>query len=87
MSVNKYSDEQYGYTAANRNDDYEQLRFGEINERDLFWLSNVRSDSNAAWRKLDEEGFGLRPGNGKGQNTKTGEIRDFKSSDMIFQRS
>ena len=38
MAINNYGDEQYGYTANNRNDDYERLRFGEINERDLFWL-------------------------------------------------
>ena len=71
-------DPQSEYTAKGvYNDEWEAHRFSEINERDLFWLNNTRSDSNHAWRKLDES---------QAQDTKTSEIRSFRNMVNVYQR-
>ena len=71
-------DDQDGYTAKPiTHDDFQIWRFGEVNTNDLFWLKDIRSDNNHAWRKLSES---------SAEDTKTGERRTFKNMLDIYQR-
>ena len=71
-------DPQDGYTAQPiSNSETEVHRFGEINERDLFWIKANRHDDNHLWRKTSEN---------SAEDTKTGEVRQFSSRTEVYQR-
>ena len=60
------------------NDDFEEIRFSEIEQDDLFWLTTVSGNDNPPYRKLDDS---------SGGNTKTRLSENFKSNDVVYQRT
>ena len=58
--------------------DFDEHRFEDIEDEDLFWLNQQNSDSNAAYRKMNDT---------QGYNTKTGIVENFQRMQIVFQRS
>ena len=59
-------------------DDFEEIRFSEVEVEDLFWLTSVSGNGNPPYRKIDES---------SGGNTKTRLDEDFQSNDIVYQRT
>ena len=60
------------------NEDFEQLKFNEIELDDLFWLKDRNAPDNPPYRKLNDNEAG---------NTKTRLLESFKSNDVVYQRT
>ena len=58
--------------------DFDQHRFDDIEDEDLFWLNQQNSDNNAAYRKMNDT---------QGYNTKTGIVENFDRMQIVYQRS
>ena len=77
MPENNQAEDRYNPPGIN-DDDFEQVRFSEIELEDLFWLKNISGNNNPPYRKIDES---------SGGNTKTRLSEDFKSNDIVYQRT
>ena len=60
------------------NDDFEEVRFSEVEVEDLFWLTGAGGNDNPPYRKIDE---------GSGGNTRTRLDENFQPSDIVYQRT
>jgi|TARA_Y100000356_G_C11071062_1_gene188989 hypothetical protein len=58
--------------------DFEPMRFDEIEDEDIFWLNEQVGDDNPAYRKLNET---------QAYNTKTGIVEDFVYNSNVFMRT
>ena len=57
--------------------DFERTMFGDVEERELFWLNTSINDNNHAYRKMN--------GN-QALNTKTQEWTDFSPRTEVFYK-
>ena len=58
--------------------DFDRVRFDEIDDEDLFWLNENTGDGNPPYRKMNDN---------QGHNTKDGIVKDFNRTDVVFQRT
>lgn len=58
--------------------DFDSVRFDEIEDEDLFWLNQTLGNDNPAFRKMNDN---------QGYNTKTGIVQDFNRMQQVFQRT
>ena len=60
--------------------DFDEIRFDDVETEDLFWLNQTTGDSYPPYRKLNEEGMVA--------NTRTGIVEGpFKWNKVVFQRT
>ena len=76
MPVNNQAEDRYNPPAVG-NDDFDQMKFSDIDEGDLFWL-NASRDNNPPYRKFD---------NNEGGNIKTRLIESFDPNQVVYQRT
>ena len=77
MPENNQADDRYNPPKIS-NDDFEEIRFSEVELEDLFWLTNVSGKDNPPYRKIDE---------GSGGNTRTRVDENFELNDTVYQRT
>ena len=58
--------------------DFDQHRFDDIEDDDLFWLNQQNGDNNPSYRKMNET---------QGYNTKTRIVENFDRMRVVYQRS
>ena len=58
--------------------DFEKVRFDELEAEELFWLNTNNGDNNPPYRKLN---------NTQGHDTRTGIVADFGIRQEVFQRT
>ena len=74
--ANNPAEDQYNPPGIGQND-FDRVRFDDIEEEDLFWL-NESKNNNPAFRKMNDN---------QGYNTKTGIVQDFNRMQQVFQRT
>ena len=75
--ANNPVDDRYNPPGIGQND-FDEVRFDEIEEEDLFWLNQSTGDNNPPYRKMNDT---------QGYNTKTGIVEDFAFNASVFMRS
>ena len=75
--ANNQAGDMYNPAGIGQNE-FDQHRFDDIEDEDLFWLNQQNSDNNAAYRKMNDT---------QGYNTKTGIVENFQRMQIVFQRS
>jgi len=58
--------------------DFDEIKFDEIEDEDLFWLNTSTGMNNPPYRKMNAT---------QGHNTKTGIVSDFGRRQVVFQRT
>jgi hypothetical protein len=58
--------------------DFEPMRFDEIEDEDIFWLNERVGDDNPAYRKMNDT---------QAYNTKTRIVEDFAYNSSVFMRT
>ena len=58
--------------------DFDEFRFDDIEDDDLFWLNQQNGPNNPSYRKMNEK---------QGYNIKTGIVEDFDRMRVVYQRS
>tara|TARA_B100000287_G_scaffold409550_1_gene437016 strand:- start:341 stop:574 length:234 start_codon:yes stop_codon:yes gene_type:complete len=76
MAKNNPAQDRYN-PPSNLEEEWELIQFSELNIGELIWMNNVRSDDNAAYRKINE---------GQAMNTKTRETKTFGRNDKVYYR-
>ena len=77
MPINDQANDRYNAPGIGQND-FEPMRFDEIEDEDLFWLNEGVGDVNPPYRKMNDT---------QGHNTKTGIVEDFAFNAKVFMRS
>ena len=77
MPENNQAEDRYNPPEIS-NDDFEEIRFSEVEVEDLFWLTGVSGKNNPPYRKIDED---------SGGNTRTRVDENFQPSDIVYQRT
>ena len=77
MAENNQAEDRYNPPGLS-NDDFEYMKFSEVELDDLFWLKNTSGNENPPYRKIDES---------SGGNTKTRLSENFNSNDVVYQRT
>jgi len=77
MAINNPVGDRYN-PPGNRSEDFEEIRFSEVELEDLFWLTNVSGKNNPPYRKIDD---------GSGGNTRTRVDQNFQLRDIVYQRT
>ena len=75
--ANNPADDRYNPPGIGQND-FDEVRFDEIEDEDLFWLNQNTGDNNPPYRKMNDN---------QGHNTRTGIVEDFGRMQMVYQRS
>ena len=75
--ANNPVDDRYNPPGIGQND-FDQVRFDEIEDEDLFWLNQSTGDNNPPYRKMN---------NKQAHNTRDGIVYDFEYNKIVFQRS
>ena len=76
---NNPADDRYNPPGIGLND-FDEVRFDEIEVEDLFWLSQGAGQDNPPYRRLDEKGMVA--------NTRTGIVEGpFKYNLIVYKRS
>ena len=75
--ANDQANDRYNPPGIGQND-FEQVRFDEIEDEDLFWLNTSVGENNPPHRKINDN---------QGYNTKTGIVADFDRMQIVYQRS
>ncbi len=75
--ANNPADDRYNPPGIGQND-FDSVRFDEIEEEDLFWLNQRNDDSNPPFRKMNDK---------QGHNTRDGIVHNFTYNQVVFQRS
>ena len=75
--ANNPAEDNYNPPGIGQND-FDEFRFDDIEDEDLFWLGTANNDTNAPYRKINDN---------QGYNTKTGIVADFDRQQIIYQRS
>ena len=78
MPNNDHTQDLYNPPGTNTND-WDEMRFGDIDTSDLFWLRNdtTNGEINHCHRKLDES---------SAQNTQTRQVINIQSNTQVFQK-
>ena len=76
MPENNQAEDRYNPPGVG-NDDFEVMKFSDIEDDDLFWLKNGGAD-NPPYRKFD---------NNEGGNIKTRMIESFDPNQTVYQRT
>ena len=78
MAENNQANDRYNPpSVAQAGNDFESIKFSEVEETDLFWLKQGGGD-NPAYRKISHTEAG---------NTKTRVLHTFGLQDVVFQRT
>ena len=77
MPTNDPANDKYNPPGIGDND-FEPMRFDEIESEDLFWLNESVGDTNPAYRKMNDK---------QGYNTRTGIVEDFVFNAQVFMRT
>jgi len=77
MAENNQAEDRYNPPGVSDND-FESMKFSEVESDDLFWLKNISGNGNPPYRKIDDD---------SGGNTKTRVERSFNSNDIVYQRT
>ena len=76
---NNQADDRYNPPGIGQND-FDEMRFDEIEVDDLFWMNTSAGQDNAPYRRLDEKGMVA--------NTRTGIVEGpLKFNQMVYMRS
>ena len=75
--ANNPAEDQFNPPGIGQND-FDPVRFDEIEEEDLFWLNQQSGDNNPAYRKMNDN---------QGYNTRTGIVQDFDRMMQVFMRT
>ena len=75
--ANNPAEDNYNPPGIGQND-FDEFRFEDIEDEDLFWMNQQNGDGNPAFRKMNEN---------QGYNTKTGIVEDFQRMQVVFQRT
>ena len=75
--ANNPAEDNYNPPGIGQND-FDEFRFEDIEDEDLFWLNQRNGDGNPAFRKMNES---------QGYNTKTSIVQDFQRMQVVFQRT
>ena len=76
MSVNDPANDSYNPT-SNRTFDFESFRFSDLEENDLFWLTNSPGEETP-FRKINLN---------EGINIKTQQVQSFSYHETVYQRT
>ena len=77
--ANNPANDRYNPPGIGQND-FDEVRFDEIEDEDLFWLNQSAGPDNPPYRKLGDKGMAA--------NTRTGIVEGpFKWNQIVFQRS
>ena len=74
--ANNQANDRYNPPGIGQND-FEQVRFDEIEDEDLFWLNTDVGNNNPPHRKIND---------GQGYNIKTGIVQNFDRMVFVYQR-
>ena len=74
--ANNPTEDMYNPPGIGQND-FDEFRFDDIEQDDLFWLKSSNGD-NPSYRKMNDT---------QGYNTKTGIVEDFDRMRVVYQRS
>lgn len=77
MAKNNPANDRYN-PPSNLTDEYELIRFSELNIGELIWLSNARGDKNHSHRKINE---------GQAMDLHTRETKNFNRNDKVYYRT
>tara|TARA_Y100001938_G_C8040554_1_gene405941 strand:- start:1062 stop:1295 length:234 start_codon:yes stop_codon:yes gene_type:complete len=77
MPINDQANDRYNPPGIGEND-FEPMRFDEIEDEDLFWLNQSTGDSNPSYRKINDK---------QGYNVKTGIVENFVFNAKVFMRT
>jgi len=77
MAKNDSVNDRYAPPGIGSND-FEQIRFNEIEDEDLFWLNQGSGNSNPPYRKMNSK---------QGHNTKDGIVQNFGRNAVVYSRS
>ena len=76
---NNQVDDRYNPPGIGQND-FDEMRFDEIEVDDLFWMNTSAGQDNPPYRRLDEQGMVA--------NTRTGIVEGpLKFNQMVYMRS
>ena len=75
--ANNPVDDRYNPPGIGQND-FDEIRFDEIEDEDLFWLNQSVGDNNPPYRKMNDK---------QGYNTRTGIVEDFVFNAQVFMRT
>tara|TARA_B100001094_G_scaffold223046_1_gene217134 strand:- start:69 stop:299 length:231 start_codon:yes stop_codon:yes gene_type:complete len=75
--VNDSVNDRYNPPGIGQND-FDRVKFDEVDDEDLFWLNENVGSSNPPYRKMNSN---------QGHNTKDGIVKDFAITDIVFQRT
>jgi len=74
--ANNPSEDMYNPPGIGQND-FDEFRFDDIEQDDLFWL-NSTNGNNPSYRKMNDT---------QGYNVQTGIVQDFDRMSVVYQRS
>tara|TARA_Y100000004_G_scaffold35357_1_gene37862 strand:+ start:275 stop:502 length:228 start_codon:yes stop_codon:yes gene_type:complete len=74
--ANNPSEDMYNPPGIGQND-FDEFRFDDIEQDDLFWLKST-NDDNPSYRKMNDT---------QGYNVQTGIVQDFDRMSVVYQRS
>lgn len=74
--ANNPSEDMYNPPGIGQND-FDEFRFDDIEQDDLFWLKSTNGD-NPSYRKMNDT---------QGYNVQTGIVQDFDRMSVVYQRS
>tara|TARA_Y100001938_G_C8089308_1_gene434082 strand:+ start:2120 stop:2353 length:234 start_codon:yes stop_codon:yes gene_type:complete len=77
MPTNDQANDRYDPPGIGMND-FEPVRFDEIEDEDLFWLNESTGANNPPYRKMNEK---------QGYNVKDGIVKDFVFNAKVFMRT
>lgn len=78
MAENNQANDRYNPpSVAQAGNDFESIKFAEVEETDLFWLLQGGGE-NPAYRKISDTEAG---------NTKTRVLKTFSRNEVVFQRT
>ena len=75
--ANNPVDDRYNPPGIGQND-FDEIRFDEIEDEDLFWLNQSVGDNNPPYRKMNDK---------QGHNTRDGIVYNFDRMQIVYQRS
>ena len=74
--ANNHTEDMYDPPGIGQND-FDEFRFDDIEQDDLFWLKSSNGD-NPSYRKMNDT---------QGYNVTTGIVEDFDRMRVVYQRS
>ena len=75
--ANNPVDDRYNPPGIGQND-FDEVRFDEIEDEDLFWLNQSVGDNNPPYRKMSAK---------QAHNTRDDIVYDFNYNQVVYQRT